>query len=70
MPQLNDAALRLGVAYGGLDRVDDAIVVLQAQAKLVPQDLRIQAALGLAFREAKDMRKPRSVSESCTARAR
>ena len=43
----------LGVAYGALDRFDDAAVVLQEQAKLAPQDLQIQAALGLTFRQAK-----------------
>jgi tetratricopeptide (TPR) repeat protein len=53
IPELTDAALRLGVAYGALDRFDDAAVVLQEQAKLAPQDVRIQAALGLTFRQAK-----------------
>ena len=53
IPELNNAALFLATAYGALDRVDDATVVLQEQAKLAPQDLRIQAALGLTFRQAK-----------------
>jgi tetratricopeptide (TPR) repeat protein len=52
-PDLKTAALFLAAAYGALNRLDDAAVVLQEQAKLTPQDPQIQTALGLTFRQAK-----------------
>ena len=70
MPELKDAALRLGVAYGALDRFDDATVVLQEQAKLAPQDVRIQAALGLTFRQAKRYDEARQAFQKAAQLAR
>ena len=52
-PDLKSAALILAAAYGSLDRFDDAAAVLQGQAGLAPQDLQLQMALGLTFRQAK-----------------
>src|SRR6266446_1988930 len=52
-PDLRNAALLLGAAYGSLDRLDDAAVVLQEQARLAPQDPQPEIALGLTLRQAK-----------------
>src|SRR6266478_3251815 len=52
-PDLRNAALLLGAAYGSLDRFDDAAVVLQEQARLAPQDPQPEIALGLTLRQAK-----------------
>jgi tetratricopeptide (TPR) repeat protein len=56
----------LAAAYGALDRFDDAAVVLQEQAKLAPQDPQAQAALGLAFRQAKRNDEARQAFEKAT----
>jgi tetratricopeptide (TPR) repeat protein len=52
-PDLKNAALVLAAAYGSLDRFDDAAVVLENQARLAPNDLQLQIALGMTYRRAK-----------------
>jgi tetratricopeptide (TPR) repeat protein len=52
-PDLKTAALLLAGAYGSLERFDDAVVVLEEQAKLTPNDPQPEIALGMTFRQAK-----------------
>jgi tetratricopeptide (TPR) repeat protein len=52
-PDLKSAALVLAAAYGSRDRLDDAAVVLEQQAKLAPNDPQLPIALGLTYRQAK-----------------
>jgi tetratricopeptide (TPR) repeat protein len=52
-PELKSAALMLAAAYGSRDRLDDAIAVLENQAKLAPNDPQLQIALGLTCTQAK-----------------
>src|SRR5215475_1369666 len=46
-PDLKSAALVLAAAYGSRDQLDDAVAVLENQAKLAPNDPQLQIALGL-----------------------
>jgi tetratricopeptide (TPR) repeat protein len=62
-PDLRSAAFLLATAYGSLDRFDDAVVVLQEQAKLAPQDPQPQAVLGLTLRQAKRYAEARQAFE-------
>jgi tetratricopeptide (TPR) repeat protein len=52
-PDLKSAALVLAAAYGSGDRLDDAVAVLENQAKLAPNDPQLQIALGLTYTQAK-----------------
>jgi tetratricopeptide (TPR) repeat protein len=52
-PDFKSAALVLAAAYGSRDRLDDAIAVLENQAKLAPNDPQLQVALGLTCTQAK-----------------
>jgi tetratricopeptide (TPR) repeat protein len=62
-PDLRSAAILLATAYGSLDRFDDAVVVLQEQARLAPQDPQPQAVLGLTLRQAKRYKEARDAFE-------
>ena len=52
-PDLKSAALVLAAAYGSRDRLDDAVAVLENQAKLAPNDPQLQIALGLTSTQGK-----------------
>src|SRR5947209_125397 len=52
-PDLRNAALVLAGAYDSLERLDDAAVVLEEQAKLAPNDPQPLVALGMTHRQAK-----------------
>lgn len=52
-PNLTNVALVLAGAYGSLDRFDDAVAVLENQAKLAPNDPQLPIALGLTYTQAK-----------------
>jgi tetratricopeptide (TPR) repeat protein len=62
-PDLRSAAFLLAGAYGSLDRFDDAIPVLEDQARLAPQDPQPQAVLGLTLRQAKRYAEARQAFE-------
>ena len=52
-PDLKSAALLLAAAYNSGDRFDDAVAVLENEAKLAPNDAQLQIALGLLYSQAK-----------------
>jgi tetratricopeptide (TPR) repeat protein len=62
-PDLKSAALVLAAAYGSRDRLDDAIAVLENQAKLAPKDPQLQIALGLTYTQSKKYDEARQAFE-------
>jgi len=62
-PDLRSAAFLLATAYASLNRFDDAVGVLQDQARLTPQDPQPQEVLGLTLRQAKRYAEARQAFE-------
>lgn len=65
-PDLKSAALVLAAAYGSSDRLNDAVAVLENQAKLAPNDPQLQIALGLTSTQAKRYDEARQAFEKAT----
>src|SRR5262245_10283308 len=62
-PDFTNAALLLAGAYGSLERFGDAVMVLQEEAKLAPNDPQLQLALGMTYRQAKRNNEARQAFE-------
>jgi tetratricopeptide (TPR) repeat protein len=62
-PDLRNAALLLASAYGALEQFDDAVAVLQQEAKLAPNDPQPEIALGMTYRQWKKNNEARQAFE-------